>query len=134
MVNNVILIDANVFLAYENKDDVHHTNACGLLNKIQGGTYGSWFITDYIFNEVVGVTLRKFGKERAVTIGEGLLKSVALLNIDEHLLREAWKIFIKTNTTLNLVDCTNLVALTVANTKAIATFDKEFKTVANVIS
>ncbi|MDO8642723.1 MAG: PIN domain-containing protein [Candidatus Woesearchaeota archaeon] len=130
----MILIDANVFLAYENKDDVHHTKACGLLNKIQGGTYGSWFITDYIFNEVVGVTLRKFGKERAVTIGEGLLKSVVLLNIDEHLLQEAWKIFTKTDLGLNLVDCTNLVALTVTNTDTIATFDEEFKKVSRVIS
>lgn len=130
----MLLVDANIFLAYENKDDVHHARATDLLNKIQGGMYGPWFITDYLFNEVVGVTFRKFGKERAVAIGEGLLKSAIILFIDEHQLQDAWKFFAGTTTRLNVVDCTNLIALKIANTNTIATLDEEFKKVVRVIS
>src|SRR3989344_3980566 len=84
MANKVVLVDANIFLAYENIRDTHHTRALELFQKIQIGIYGTWFITDYIFNEVVGVTFRKFGKERAIAVGESMLKSMILLNIEKN--------------------------------------------------
>ena len=132
MANKVVLVDANIFLAYENIRDTHHTRAQELFQKIQIGIYGTWFITDYIFNEVVGVTFRKFGKERAIAVGESMLKSMILLNIDDHHLQEAWKLFTRIPSRLNFVDCTHLVAMEIASTDMIATFDAEFKNIKNI--
>ncbi len=129
---NMLFIDANIFVAYDNLLDVHHARAVKLWDEIESGTFGDTFISDYVFNEVIGVTYRKFGKERARTLGENMLKSVILLNIDDHLLTEAWGIFRKTTLGLNLVDCTNLVALNAVSATYIATFDEEFKNVPGI--
>ena len=123
----MIFIDANIFLAYDNFDDIHHIAAVNLWKKIETGKFEQYFTSDYIFNEVIGVTLRKFGKERAILLGEAILKSVFIINVDKHMLTETWKIFTKTKLSLNLVDCTNLVIAKLADAKFIATFDKEFK-------
>lgn len=122
----MIFIDANVFLAYDNKNDLHHAKALRLWQDIEGGKFEQYFTSDYVLNEVVGVTLRKLGKERALKLGEHILKTVFLLNIDEHMLVEAWKEFARTRLSLNLVDCTNLVAIKIADAEFIATFDGEF--------
>lgn len=123
----MLLIDANVFLAFDNIDDVHHQRALNLLAEIESGKYGDYFITDYVFNEVIGVTFRKLGQEKACKLGNNILQSTLLFNIDEHLLAEAWKVFTKTELALSLVDCTNVVAMDLVNTISIATFDQEFK-------
>ena len=130
----MLFIDANLFLAHDNARDVHHTRAVELWQEMEAGAHGLLFTTDYILNEVAGGTFWKFGKERAVKIGKQIFEGVSILTIDEHMLQEAWKIFVKTDSGLNLVDCTNLVALTVANTDTIATFDQGFKNFTNVIS
>ena len=122
----MIFIDANIFLAYDNLNDVNHTRASKILKEIESGKFGDFFTSDYIFNEVVGVTFRKKGKDRAVLLGEQILKSFLIINIDDHLLKEAWKIFSKTKLNLNLVDCTHIAAMKIINVELIATLDKEF--------
>ena len=122
----MIFIDANIFLAYDNLNDVNHTRASKILKEIESGKFGDFFTSDYIFNEVVGVTFRKKGKDRAVLLGEQILKSFLIINIDDHLLKEAWKIFSNTKLNLNLVDCTHIAAMKIINVELIATLDKEF--------
>ena len=122
----MIFIDANIFLAYDNINDANHKKALTIWGEVESGKYGDYFTSDYVFNEIVGVTFRKKGKEIAVLIGEQVLKSVLMINIDDHLLREAWKIFSTTKLSLNLVDCTNLAAMKIAGAEFIATLDKEF--------
>lgn len=122
----MIFIDANIFLAYDNLSDVNHTRALKIWEEIESGKHGDYFTSDYVFNEIVGVTFRKKGKERAVLLGEQVLKSVLIINIDDHLLKEAWKIFSNTRLNLNLVDCTNLAAMNIVGAEVIATLDKEF--------
>ncbi|MEK6905118.1 MAG: PIN domain-containing protein [Nanoarchaeota archaeon] len=122
----MIFIDANIFLAYDNLSDANHKKASKIWGEVESGKFGDYFISDYVFNEIVGVTFRKKGKERAILLGEQVLKSVLIINIDDHLLKEAWKIFSATKLNLNLVDCTNLVAMKIAGAEFIATLDKEF--------
>ncbi len=122
----MIFIDANIFLAYDNLGDVNHKRALKIWEEIEEGKWGDYFISDYVFNEIVGVTFRKKGKERAILLGEQVLKSVLIINIDDHLLKEAWKIFSANKLNLNLVDCTNLMAMKIAGAGFIATLDKEF--------
>ncbi|HIH39750.1 TPA: type II toxin-antitoxin system VapC family toxin [Candidatus Woesearchaeota archaeon] len=123
----MIFLDANIFLAHDNINDVHHEKALLLWKRIESGEFEQYFTSDYVINEVVGVTLRKFGKDRAIAIGKQILNAMNILNIDEHMLIEAWGIFTETKLALNLVDCTNIIAARIADAKFIATFDKEFK-------
>ena len=125
-------IDANVFIGLQNQDDVFHAKARELMAAIETGRYGEAFTSDYVFNEVVGVTNRKQGKYASLKIGDLIRNSTFLLNINGHQLDEAWKIFTKTKLPLSLVDCTNLVALKLANTTFIATFDKQFEKIKGV--
>ena len=129
-----VLIDASFLVAFDNSIDVHHQKARALWKKIERGDYGAYFISDYIFDEVMGVAMRKVGKKRAIALGQHLLKSVPLINIDRHIFDEAWKIFTneKINLNLSFTDCTNIVLLNLIKTTYIVTFDREFREVPNV--
>ena len=129
----MIFIDASFFLAYYNTDDIHHQNAKNGWTEIEVEKYGPTITTDYILNEVTGVTLRKLNKKHAIIIGEQIIKSVVIINIDESILTEAWKLFSRTEFNFNLVDCTTIVTMKKANIKHIATFDKEFRNVKDII-
>ncbi len=122
----MIFIDANIFIACDNKDDVHHNRAQKLFQEIENGKYGHYFTSDYIFNEVVGVTFRKLGKERARVLGTQIIHSIPMINVDDHLLKQSWNAFSESNSKLNLVDFTNVTICKIAKAENIATFDKEF--------
>jgi predicted nucleic acid-binding protein len=128
----MIFIDANLFIAYANKDDVLHKNAVLLFEKIEQLKWGEYFTSDYIFNEVVGVINRKCGKEKAILIGDHILVNLVIISVKDHIFKEAWKIFIESELSLNFVDCTNLAILKITNTRYIATFDNEFKNVKDI--
>jgi len=128
----MILLDANVFIAFENKEDVHHQRAQEIFEGIDAGKLGKAFTTDYVFNEVIGVIYRKRGKERATAFGDYMRASVCIFVVDEHILSESWDFFKKTKLTLNFVDCTIVTVAGITNAISIATFDKEFSKVENI--
>ncbi len=128
----MIFIDANVFLAYFNGDDIHHHKAMRLWETIEAGMYGPKFTSDYVFNEVVGVALRKFGKRRAIVLGKHILESIFVVNLDEHIFNVSWKAFSYSATDFGLVDWTSVVIMKFANVENIATFDKGFDDVKGI--
>ncbi len=128
----MILVDANILLAVLNTDDIQHKAAKDLWKEIESLKFGNFFITDYIFNEIIGVTFRKYGKNRARKIGQHIIETIHILIIDQKELYYSWQFFIKSNLKLNLVDCTNLSALNTYETRQIATFDKEFNKVKGI--
>ncbi len=99
---------------------------------LETGKYGPLFTSDYIFNEVIGVTTRKVGKKHAIIIGEKIIASIFIINIDDHLLRNAWDFFVKTKSAFNLVDCTTVVTTQLGSMEYIATFDKEFEKIKEI--
>ena len=128
----MIFIDANIFLAIDNVKEVHHKRAKEIFYEIEQGKYGDPLTSDYVFNELVGVTFRKKGKEMSLQIGEQVINSVFVKNIDRFLLMISWKSFKDSNLTLNLVDCTNISVMEKLDIDYIATFDKEFKKVKKI--
>lgn len=122
----MIFIDANMFIAYDNENDIHHHKAKNIFQEIELGVFGQPLTTDCVFNEVVGVTFRRKGKERALLLGEQILRCFFIINVDEHFLKEAWKFLKETKLTLNLVDCTNVIVMRTVPILNIATFDQEF--------
>ena len=128
----MIFVDASVFIAYANLDDVHHNRALAFIQDIEQGKYGTPITSDYVFQEIVGVTLRKQGKEKSIQIGNYLLRSALLIVLDNASLAEAWKIFVKTELELNPVDCASIMSMRLAGVTDIATFDQEFKKVKGI--
>ncbi|MBI2147941.1 hypothetical protein HYU19_05755 [Candidatus Woesearchaeota archaeon] len=56
-----------------------------------------------------------------------------MIAIDDYFLREAWSYFAKTPFNFSLVDCTSITVLKTAGATNIATFDKEFAKLKEVV-
>ncbi len=121
-----VLLDASYLLALVNERDVHHDAAKRIAVEIDKGEHGAPYLTDHLFDEIISVALRKWGKERAKEIGTFAVDTAQLLVTDEHLIAEAWKLFQKTKLLLSFTDCLNVVVCEAFGIDFIATFDKEF--------
>jgi len=105
---------------------MHHEKSKKIIKEIVSKNYGKPIITDYIFDEVVSVILRKKGKNLSIELGKYLLASEFLLvRINEMIFNNAWKLFQEKNS-FNFTDCTTLEFMNFFEIDKIATFDKEF--------
>ncbi|MDE1767021.1 MAG: type II toxin-antitoxin system VapC family toxin [Thaumarchaeota archaeon] len=99
-----------------------------ILRDIAEKKYGTAFITDYVFNETVTVSMirmKDLGKVRR--IGNYLLDSLKLIRVEEDVFLDAWRIFqSQKGTRLGFTDCTTIAAMGHNGTNNIATFDKDF--------
>jgi len=128
----VIIIDASVFVAYANRDDIHNKKATKIINSCLSGKYGRVLTTDYIFDEAVSVTLRKSNKKNAKEFGNYVLNSeIYVARIDSLVFQEAWDLFEKLER-LSFTDCTIVAFMKTFNIKSLATFDKEFKNIEGI--
>ncbi len=124
-----VFLDASYFLALYNEDDVHHKRAMELAEKIDFNEYGQTLTSDDIFDEVVSVGLRKFGKEKAQIFGKQILASILIVHGDKHLFDAAFKIFNSSKLDFSFTDCMSQAIIDLAQIKYIATFDKLFEKV-----
>lgn len=123
-----ILLDANVIIAYENSDDVLNRKAMKLFEDIFNGAYGPPIISDYVFDEIMGVISRKVSKEIAKKVGNDILNSeIHLLGTDKIIFDRAWEVFVESNK-FSFTDAVLIASAEVYGIDNIATFDKEFKT------
>jgi len=127
-----IFIDAGVFCAYANSHDVHHLAAQEILREIFLGENEKAITTDYVFDEVVTVALRKTNKATALELGEFIMNSeIFLAGVDATIFRKAWEIFLgKKN--FSFTDCTILAFMNLFGISKVATFDKEFEKVKGI--
>ena len=121
-----IFLDASYFLALYNQDDIHHKRAMIISESIDANKYGQVIASDDVFDEVVSVALRKFGKERAQAFGKQVLNSVFIINGDKHIFDSAFKIFNASKLPFSFTDCTTQAIIELAQIQYIATFDKMF--------
>lgn len=127
-----IFVDASVFCAYANLDDVHHQKAKKIMNNIVSGKYGHGITTDYIFDETVTVVLRRIDKKNAAEVGNLILHSeINLVGIDPMAFQRAWELFQKTEN-LSFTDCTSIAFMRMFGIQNIATFDKEFSKIRDI--
>ena len=122
-----IFLDANYFLALFNEDDVHHKRAMRLAEKIDINLYGQVITSDDIFDEVVSVALRKFGKEKAQTLGKQIVSSMFMVHGNKHLFDDAFRIFNNSKENFSFTDCVTQAIMDLAQIQYIATFDKLFE-------
>ncbi|HID42405.1 MAG TPA: PIN domain-containing protein, partial [Archaeoglobaceae archaeon] len=120
-----VFVDTNVFVAYCNSRDMHHRKAIQLMERLDKGEFGDIYISDYVFNEIVTVTMLKAGIDKAAEIGEFLLNSVDMLRVDDEVFNDAWQIF-KT-AKVSFTDCTIVAMVKIWKIDNLMSFDKVFK-------
>ena len=122
-----VFLDASYFLAIYNENDVHHKKSRALAEKIDANEYGQAVTSDYIFDEAVSVTLRKFGKEKAQALGKQILGSIFMVQCGRHIFDTAFRIFNSSKDAFSFTDCVSQAIMDLAEIKLIATFDKMFE-------
>ena len=122
-----VFLDASYFLALYNEKDIHHPRANILATKIDSNEFGQAITSDYVFDEAISVTLRKFGKERAQSLGKQILDSVFIVYTDKHIFDLAFKIFNSSSDSFSFTDCIIQAIMDLAQINHIATFDKLFE-------
>ena len=128
----VLFIDANVLIAFANASDVHHARAVRIVEKIHDGDFGEGITTDYIFDEVVSVLMRKLNKKESVVFGQHMLDSeITFLPIDSFVFDEAWNSFKKYDL-LSFTDSSSLAFMQLYGIRKIATFDKAFQKIVGI--
>ncbi len=126
----MIILDTSFIVSYFNTRDQNHSKAVRLMKKI----HEPLCITDDIFGEVVTVSLiRLKSLDRASKIGEILLKSSKMINVEKTSFDGAWDIFCKQKgTVLSFTDCTTISVMLENNIEKIATFDGDFEKIRGI--
>ena len=130
----MILIDSNVLISYFNNRDKNHNSAIKILKKLDKEPYGELIISDYIFNEIVTVTLlKKKDKKIAIEAGNEIFKSkIKIIKVNNNLFNRTWSLFKISNLKMSFTDFTNLAIMELLKIQNIATFDKDFKKASNI--
>ena len=134
MVDKMILLDSSFLVAYLLETDRHHPKSFDIMQKIKAGAFGAAYITDYIFDEVVTVTMaRSKNLHKAIEAGTYLKESLPILKLEEESLENAWNIFrFQSKAVLSFTDCTNLSEMTAKGIENLATFDEGFMNVKGI--
>ena len=130
----MILIDSNVLIAYFNEADKNHDLAKQILERIEASDYSGAIISDYIFSELITVTLlKKKSKSTAIEAGKDIISSkIRILKVNRKIFQRAWELFQKHSLKMSFADFTNLAILDLLKIRNIATFDKDFKKIKDI--
>ena len=121
-----VILDSSYIIAYSDERDKYHKEAIGLSKHLSSGDFGQIFISDYIFDEVVTYFLARQGIEKAISVGEYLLKfEIELLHSTSELFSSSW-IFFKQRKNLSFTDCITIEIMKAYGIRNIATFDAGF--------
>ena len=126
----MIVLDTSFIVSYFNTRDQNHLKAVKLMKKI----HEPLCITDYIFGEVVTVSLiRLKSLDRATKIGNVLLKSLKIVNVEKTSFDNAWNLFCKQKeTVLSFTDYTTISVMLENDIGKIATFDGDFGKISKI--
>ena len=124
----MIFLDSSFLIAYYNSTDKHKNKALDIMDNLIAGKYGTPYISDYVFDEIVTILfVRNKDKSIATTLGEILRESLEIINVNEELFGNAWTLFRnQKDTNFSFTDCTNLAIMQYKGILQIATFDEDF--------
>ncbi len=125
----MIFLDSSFLVAFEVEGDINHSKAAKLMSHIARAIYGTPFISDYVFDEVVTVTfLRTKNLSKARLIGDAMLKAFDVLKVDDAIFRSAWRRFREQkDTKFSFTDATTAELMQQNAIENIATFDRDFQ-------
>lgn len=134
MVIDLIFIDSNILVSYYNTKDQNHELAKNVIADIEQNKYGSAIISDYVFDEIITVTLTRIkDKEIVIKLGMHILRSeIKILKVNKKIFQRSWQLFKESNLKMSFTDFTNLAFLEIFDIKYLATFDREFKKIREI--
>ncbi len=128
-----IFLDASFWVALANQNDHHHARAQEIAKELTQQKYGRPITSDHVFDESLGVTLRKSGLNEAQELGYVILESEAmLLTTEKHYFDLAWQTFSNQNGHFSFTDCSILAIMKILSINYIASFDKEFENIKGI--
>jgi len=130
----MIILDSSFIVSYFNKRDENHLKAIKFMKDIVNLNFGLPHITDYIFDETITVSFIRLKNLRKVEeIGDNLLKTTKLIEVEKTNFDNAWNLFKKQkNTSFSFTDCTTVSVMEESRIKNIATFDKDFEKIKGI--
>jgi predicted nucleic acid-binding protein len=125
-----VFIDAGIFVALRNAEDVNHQRSKELMIAALKGNWGRTYTSDYIIDEAITTALARTRRhDIAVDVGSYIMDSPRFIKIaiDNEIFNEAWIKF-KTfkDKGLSFTDCTSLVLTQKQGIKQILSFDCGF--------
>jgi predicted nucleic acid-binding protein len=129
-----LLVDTGVLYADHDTDATRHEAAAGALERVYDGEFGQPYVTDYVFDEAVTLTLRRNGSfEAATQLGQRLRgvdpypEVYELLHLSEPAFEAAVDVFEQyADQDLSFTDATLLTQCERQDIDAVLTFDDDF--------
>lgn len=121
-----VFLDTSAIYALINKKDPSHKKVEDFLKNFTG----SLFVTNYVFDEIITLIRARLGHEKAVFVGNILLKSPQIEKIwvtpdDE---KKAWELFVsRSDKSYSFTDCTSFVVIKRIKIKNCLTLDSHFR-------
>ncbi|MDY6769709.1 MAG: PIN domain-containing protein [Candidatus Nanohaloarchaea archaeon] len=115
-------MDSSYIVALDNTDDEHHGDALELREELRSS---GMYISDYIYDEVVTLTLQWNGHGEAVRLSDYLLRSdVTVLQVASPVFRSAVELF--EEHPVSFTDCTSVALMRHVGIDQMASFDTDF--------
>ncbi|HLC67876.1 MAG TPA: PIN domain-containing protein [archaeon] len=123
-----MIIDSSIIVSAYNGVDQNHETGLKIIDDVEKGKYGKEIIvSNFIFDETMTAIFAKTkNKEFAIKVGNNLLGSCIMLNVDKIVFSKSFEMFSSKNK-LSFTDCTIVVMANEYGIDHIATFDKEIK-------
>lgn len=125
-MRDALFIDTSALFALANAKDPDHKKVDVFVRDFRG----TLVITNYIFDEIVTLSLARLGHESAVTIGNLLQKSPHIDEVwvtpsDE---RQAWSLFVsRADKFYSFTDCTSFTVMRRLKIRKCLSLDRHFK-------
>lgn len=130
----MILLDTSFLIAHYNNNDVHHSRARTIMEKIKRQEYGEVYITDFIFDECATVLPLRLKDVKSSIQALKLIKNLFLIHLDEIFFEETWCIFkAQKEIKFSFTDCSSIISMQQLGIRNIATFDKAFIEIPDII-
>lgn len=125
---NIILIDADAFVALNYLDDPSHNRAVALSQELKDLNI-SLITSDPAFGEAITVISQRGGLDLAIAFAEDILSGdIEIIEVDSSLRRKALDIFKKqTSKNSRFTDCVNMAILKERGLQTIFSFDIQYK-------
>lgn len=126
---NTIFVDTGYLLALELSNDQNHQVAKQHWQNVVN-SLPPLVTTSYVFDEIVTFFSKKRHHEKAVQVGNYLLRSpsVQFIHIDEELFFQGWAYFQQhKDKEYSLTDCISFVVMRNFGIEKVFTFDKHFE-------
>lgn len=126
-MTNHTLVDASALVGLYNPNDIHHARTKQVLQTIEEP-----LITDYLFDEMLGVMTRKASRKEAVQAGKSILgNGTQMATIGPVEFIQAWELF-QHSKTLSFTDCTTIAVMRSLGITHIVTFDRAFDSIEGI--